>query len=397
MDIFDFTAIQHPAEDPDSDTVTTHFDYHFLHDSILKLDILGHDGPEIVKMLEDFTGLNIDDVDISDEKVISLFTVPDALNLDTSILPITIETGTLGIPEFGTRFAIGLLKATNPHTVSELVRISGLSHGTDVWQGNASVLIENKTATLKECICCRDDIMLYLIKMGVDKKMAFSIMESVRKGKVAKKKEDKWPAWKEELKKHEVPDWYLDSCEKIQYMFPRAHAVAYVMLSVRMAWFKVYYPLAYYSTRFTLKLSDFDGANMLHGIDKAYMAMDALEKKEKKSAKEDDQLTVYEQLMEMYARHIEFLPIDLYKSEATKFVPEGDKIRPPFCSLQGVGESAGLGLVKARNDGQGEFESVEDLVNRSGANKAVIEALRADGALAGMPESSVLSLFDSML
>ena len=394
MDIFDFTPIQHPADDPDSGTITTHFDYHFLHDSILKLDILGHDGPEIVKMLEDFTGVPISQVDISDPRVMSLFTSPEELDIDYDIMPIDIETGTWGIPEFGTRFAIGLLKSTQPHTVSELVRISGLSHGTDVWQGNASELIENGTATLSECICCRDDIMLYLIKMGLEKKTAFSIMESVRKGKVAKKKEDKWPAWKEDMKAHNVPDWYLQSCEKIQYMFPRAHAVAYVMLSVRMAWYKLYYPLAYYATRFTLKISDFDAINMCHGIEKAYRAMQEVQKIDKKSAKDEDQLVVYEQLMEMYARHIKFLPIDLYKSKAALFVPEEDGLRPPFCALAGVGESAGIALEKARDDGGGVFETIEDLQIRSGVNKAVIEALRNDGVLEGMPENDTLSLFD---
>ncbi len=391
--ILDFTPVQHPADDADSDTVTTHFDYHFLHETILKLDILGHDGPEIIKCLEDFTGISMKDVDISDPGMISLFTSADALNLDKSILPIEIEIGTLGIPEFGTHFAMGMLKATHPTTISELVRISGLSHGTDVWQGNASDLIESGTATLKECICCRDDIMLYLIKMGLDKKMAFSVMESVRKGKVANKKEKNWPEWKEQMIAHNVPDWYIASCEKIKYMFPRAHAVAYVMLSARMAWFKLYYPLAYYATRFTLKVGDFDGVNMLHGIDKARAAMVDLERTPKKSAKEEDQLTIYEQLMEMYARHVEFLPVDLYKSEAERFVPEDGKLRPPFCALAGVGVNAAIALVKARDDGRGPYESIADVQQRSGANKSVIETLRSDGVLDGLPENDDLTLF----
>ena len=394
-DILEFTPVQHPADQPDSDTVTTHFDYHFLHETILKLDILGHDGPEIIKCLQDFTGVTIDHVDVSDPRVMSLFTKPDELGIDEELMPIKLETGTLGIPEFGTRFAIGLLKSTQPTTVSELVRISGLSHGTDVWQGNASVLIEEGTATLKECICCRDDIMLYLIKMGLDKKMAFDIMEAVRKGKVAKKKEPKWDeVWRNELVAHNVPEWYIKSCEKIQYMFPRAHAVAYVLLSVRMAWYKLYYPLAYYATRFTLKVDEFDGVNMLHGIDTAYLKMQEIEKIPKKTAKEEGQITIYEQLMEMYARHIEFLPVDLYKSEAKRFVPEDGKLRPPFCALAGVGVNAAEAIVAARNDGLGEFECVEDVVTRAKVNKTVIETLREEGVFDGMPETNDLTLFN---
>lgn len=394
--ILDFTAVQHPADDPDSEIVTTHFDYHFLHETILKLDILGHDGPEIIKCLEDFTGISMDDVDISDPGMLSLFTSSEALNLDKSILPTEIEIGTLGIPEFGTHFAMGMLKATHPSTVSELVRIAGLSHGTDVWQGNAADLIENGTATLKECICCRDDIMLYLIKMGLNKKMAFDIMESVRKGKVAKGAEKNWPTWKQEMIDHNVPDWYIGSCQKIQYMFPRAHAVAYVMLSTRAAWFKLYQPLAFYATRFTLKVDDFDGVNMLFGIDKARAAMVELGKIPKRSAKEDDQFAIYEQLMEMYARHIDFLPIDLYKSEASRFVPEGDKIRPPFAALSGVGVNAAEYLVSARNDGKGPFESIDELIQRAKSNKTVIEALRISGVLDGLPEDDKLTLFDGV-
>ncbi len=394
MEIFDFTPIQHPADDADSDKITTHFDYHFLHDNILKLDILGHDGPEIVKLLETFTGIKADSVNISDPRVISLFTSPKELGLDDSILPITIETGSLGIPEFGTQFAIGLLKATQPHTVSELVRISGLSHGTNVWQGNASELIEKHIATLSECICCRDDIMLYLIKMGCEKKLAFDVMECVRKGNVAKGKAPDWPKWKAEMKAHNVPDWYLESCEKIQYMFPRAHAVAYVLLSVRMAWFKLYEPLAYYATRFTLKVGDFDGANMLFGIDRAYRAMCEIKRPGHKiSDKEDDQLTIYDQLMEMYSRHIEFLPVDLYKSEATRFVPEDGKLRPPFCALSGIGTAAGEALEKCGKEGT-PYSSISDLQTRAKLNKSVIDVLRSNGVLAGLPEDDVMSFFD---
>ena len=263
-----------------------------------------------------------------------------------------------------------------------------------MWQGNASELIAQNTATLSECICCRDDIMLYLIKMGMDKKMAFDIMESVRKGKVAKHTEKSWPLWREEMLKHNVPEWYLKSCEKIQYMFPRAHAVAYVLLSVRMAWFKLYEPLAYYATRFTLKVDDFDGDNMLYGINKAAGAMNALKKAGRKlTDKEEDQLTIYDQVLEMYARHVEFLPVDLYKSAATKFVPENGRLRPPFCALQGVGIAAGEALEKAARTA-GEYSSIDDLQQRARINKTVVEVLRRNNVLAGLPETDELSLFD---
>ena len=393
-DILDFTPIQHPADDDGSGKITTHFDYHFLHDTILKLDILGHDGPKIIKLLQTFTGIDPMGVDISDPKVLSLFVSPEALGVDEELLPEKLETGSLGIPEFGTSFAIGLLRSTQPKNVSDLVRISGLSHGTDVWQGNASELIEKKIATLSECICCRDDIMLYLIKMGVSKELGFEIMEAVRKGKVAKGKCPEWPKWKAELAAHNVPDWYLQSCEKIQYMFPKAHAVAYVLLSVRMTWFKLYEPLAYYATRFTLKVDFFDGANMLRGLDRAKMARNDLKAPGRKiSDKEKDQLTVYDQLMEMYARGYEFLPVDLYKSKASIFVPEDGKLRPPFCALQGVGTSAAEAIESAASEDE-PFSSIADFQARTKANKTVVSILKENGVLKGLPAEEQLTFFD---
>ncbi|MBQ8164345.1 MAG: PolC-type DNA polymerase III [Clostridia bacterium] len=388
-DIYDFTPIQHPADKTDSDTITTHFDYHFLHDNILKLDILGHDGPAMLKYLGDFTGVDTTAVDIADEKVLSLFSSAEALNMDPRELRINIEFGTLGIPEFGTGFAMGMLKDTMPTTVSELVRIAGLSHGTDVWLGNAQDLIKSGTCTLSQAICCRDDIMLFLIKMGMDKKQSFVIMEQVRKGKGLK------PEQIEDMMEHDVPDWYIESCKKIKYMFPKAHAVAYVVLSLRIAWFKVYYPVAYYCTRFTLKVDEFDAENMIHGVDKAFMKMTEMKKMGNALTDKDDrQLIIYEQLMELYARGVEFLPVDLYKSDGVVFRPEDGKIRPPFSSLQGVGANAAQGIVDARNDGKGEFISIEDLRARAGLNKAVIETLKNEGCLDGMPEDDRLSLFD---
>ncbi len=403
-EIFDFTPIQHPADAVDSSIVTTHFDYHFLHDNILKLDILGHDGPAILRLLEDYSGVPCKDAKLDDERVMSLFNSPDALDMDPDLLKIDIPVGTLGIPEFGTNFVKQMLLETRPTSISELVRISGLSHGTDVWSGNAQSLIKEGTCTLSEAICCRDDIMLYLINKGLDKKLSFTIMESVRKGKGLTKEQE------EEMRAHNVPNWYIGSCKKIKYMFPKAHAVAYVVLSVRIAWYKLYYPKEYYAARFTLKVDQFDAATMIHGADKAYAKMalmglvDAEEDQKANdfgggdneggelTAKEEGQAAVYEQLLEMYARGISFLPIDLYQSDAKQFIPEGDGIRPPFCALQGLGLSAAESIVKAREEG-GEFISIEDLKIRSGVNKGVMEVLRAEGCLDGLPESNQLSLF----
>jgi len=411
-DIYDFTPVQHPADDPTSTTITTHFDYHFLHDNILKLDILGHDGPAMLKLLGDFSGVSFEEVVLDDEKVMSLFNSSDALELNHDMLKKEIPLGTLGIPEFGTGFVMQMLKETRPTRMSELVRISGLSHGTDVWVGNAQSLIQEGKCTLSQAICCRDDIMLYLIKMGLDKKMSFTIMESVRKGKGLK------PEWKEAMIANNVPDWYIESCEKIKYMFPKAHAVAYVVLSVRIAWYKLYYPIAYYCARFSLKADDFDGASMIHGYEKAYSRYlmiagkggadadsqsasgedgeggedSAPKGKAGLTAKEISAMAIYDQVFEMYGRGIEFLPIDLYKSDAKYFKPEDGKIRPPFCALQGLGVAAAENIVKARETGE-PFLTVEDLKIRGNVNKAVIEILRDEGCLEGLPETNQLSFF----
>lgn len=420
-EIYDFTPVQHPAEKADSGTITTHFDYHFLHDNILKLDILGHDGPAMLKLLEEYTGINSLTVDINDAEMLSLFNSSKALGLDEKLLKKPIPLGTLGIPEMGTNFVTKMLIETKPSTISELVRISGLSHGTDVWSGNAQTLIKEGTCTLSQAICCRDDIMLYLINMNMDKKMSFDIMEAVRKGKGLK------PEWEEAMKAHEVPQWYIDSCKKIKYMFPKAHAVAYVTLSLRIAWYKVYRPVEYYAARFSLKLDDFDGASMLHGIDRLYGKMAVLNlinssgeedgaedvgsfaddgsddesggsgKKGDMSAKDKAQAALYSLLVEMYARKIEFLPVDIYKSDGKFFKPENGKIRPPIASLQGVGEAAAMSIVleRDRRIAQGEsFMSVEDVQLSAGVNKSVIEMLRAEGCFEGLPETNQLSVFD---
>ena len=392
MEIYDFTPIQRPADKVASDVITTHFDYHFLHDNILKLDILGHDGPTIIRLLEDYTGVKSKEVNISDDKVLSLFNSNEALNLDKDLTKIDIQLGTFGIPEFGTGFVQNMLLDTRPNSISELVRISGLSHGTDVWIGNAKNLITEGTCTLSEAICCRDDIMLFLINKGLDKKLSFIIMEAVRKGRGLT------PEQEQAMREKNVPEWYILSCKKIKYMFPKAHAVAYVILSLRIAWYKVYYPMQFYAATFSLKVDDFDASNMIYGIDKAYSKYSVIANSAKGdgqaelTAKEEGQLTLYELLFEMYARNIKFLPIDLYKSEATKFVPEGDAIRPPLCSLAGIGQAAGESIVRSREEG--EFLSVEDLKIRTGITKSAIEILRQEGCLDGMPETNQLSLFD---
>ncbi len=416
-EIYDFTPVQHPAEKENSDTITTHFDYHFLHDNILKLDILGHDGPAMLKLLEEYTGIDSLTVDINDPDMLSLFNSSKALGLKEELLKKPIPLGTLGIPEMGTNFVTKMLLETKPSSISELVRISGLSHGTDVWNGNAQTLIKEGTCTLSQAICCRDDIMLYLINQHLDKKMSFDIMESVRKGKGLR------PEWEAAMKEHNVPQWYIDSCKKIKYMFPKAHAVAYVTLSLRIAWYKLYQPVAYYAARFSLKLDDFDGTFMIHGLDRMYGKMALLNlvngpddadiaddtegdadddggsagKKGDVSAKEKAQAALYSLLVEMYARGIEFLPVDIYKSDAKYFRPENGAIRPPIAAFQGVGEAAAMSIVKERDrriENNEDFLSVEDLQLSAGVNKSVIETLRAEGCFEGMPDTNQMSLFD---
>ena len=405
-EITDFTPVQHPAEKAGSDIITTHFDYRFLHDTILKLDILGHDGPELLKQFYELSGVNFTEAEIDDEKVLSLFSSSDALNMDPEKLKIDIPLGTLGIPEFGTGFVMGMLRDTLPKSISELIRISGLSHGENVWVGNAKDLIMNGTCTLKEAICCRDDIMLYLINKGIEKGTAFKITESVRKGNGLK------PEWEELMLSNDVPEWYIDSCKKIHYMFPKAHATAYVILSLRVGWYKVYYPLAYYCARFTTKLSLFDAAIMIHGPERAYQQYAAVreslgdeqtDKAEGNKEDEDEQQEEHEtsnkevvqcdllkQVLEMYARGIEFLPVDLYKSDATRFLPEDGKIRPPFATIQGVGINAATALAEAGKT-VGRYISVADVQSTTGINKATIEALRAEGCFDGMPETNQLT------
>lgn len=384
-DIHDFTPVNFPANKKDSGSITTHFDYHSISGRILKLDLLGHDTPTIIRMFEEITGISDKDVPLDDPETMSLFNSPKALGLTKD--DIECETGTLGIPEFGTNFVRAMVKETKPKCFADLLRISGLSHGTDVWVGNAQELIANGTCELNNVIATRDDIMVYLIAHGVDNKMSFDIMEHVRKGKGLK--EDEIAAMQEK----DVPEWYIESCQKIKYMFPKAHAVAYVMMSVKIAYFKVHYPKAFYATYFSMKTADFDAAIIAQGLETIERTMSLLrEKGNSKTAKEGNMLTILEVCREMYKRNIICEKVDLYKSDDKKFKVTENGILPPLCALQGVGETAATSIKEARKDG--EFISHEDLINRSKANKTVIEVLDNHGALKNMDKTNQISIFN---
>ncbi len=300
--------------------------------------MLGHDDPTVIRMLQDLTGVDPKTIPLDDKKTMSLFTSTKALGVEPE--QIHSKTGSFGIPEFGTKFVRGMLEDTKPTTFEELIRISGLSHGTDVWLNNAETLIKEGKATLSEAICTRDDIMTYLIKKGLNPDHAFKIMEAVRKGKVAKGAEPKWEEYVEEMREHDVPEWYIDSCKKIKYMFPKAHAVAYVTMAFRIAWFKVYYPLAYYCAYFSIRADDFDSEIMIYGKEKVKQKMKELEALgNNMSVKEKGVYTILEIVLEMYERGFKFLPIDLYKSHSTKFLIEDGAIRPPLSSIPGLRRS----------------------------------------------------------
>ncbi|RKD34765.1 PolC-type DNA polymerase III [Thermohalobacter berrensis] len=383
-EIFDFTPIQYPANDKSSGVITTHFDYHSISGRILKLDILGHDVPTIIKMLEDLTGVDPQQIPLDDKQTLKIFTSTEPLGISKE--DINCEVGTLGIPEFGTKFVRQMLIDTKPNSFAGLVRISGLSHGTDVWLNNAQDLVKNGVATLEEVISTRDDIMLYLIYNGLNKKKSFKIMEKVRKGKGLTEEEEQY------MRENNIPDWYIESCKKIKYMFPKAHAVAYTMMSFRIAYFKVYYPEAFYATYFTSKAMDFDADLITKGEETVKEKIKELESLgNNKTAKEKNLLTVLEVALEMYKRGLKFEKVDLYKSDSDKFLIGKNGIIPPLKSLQGVGENAAKSIAKERENGQ--FLSIEDLVNRAKVTKTVIEALKGHGCLDGMPESNQLSLF----
>jgi len=394
MDVYDFTPIAYPAEDVTAQWKTTHFDFHSIHDNILKLDLLGHDDPTMIKMLLNLSGLKPDEIPIDDQKVMSIFQGSESLGVTSE--QIYAKVGTLGVPEFGTRFVMGMLEETKPSTFAELLQISGLSHGTDVWLGNAQELIKTGQATLKEVIGCRDDIMLYLTHAGLDSSVAFKIMEKVRKGAWSKIPESERKTYLEAMNANNVPEWYINSCTKIKYMFPKAHAAAYVIMALRVAYFKVHMPLLYYCAYFSVRATDFDLIAMNNGLSAVKARIQEIkEKAQEATNKEKNMLSVLEICNEMLERGFTFSKIDLYKSDAKNFLIENNTLIPPFKAMESLGESIAGQIVEARDDG--EFLSKEDLKQRTSLSKTLIEKMSEQGILNGLPEENQLSLFDEIL
>ena len=393
MDVHDFTPVQYPANNPFADWKTTHFDFHQIHDNILKFDILGHVDPTAMKMLERMSGIDVRTIPMNDPQTMSIFSSVDALNIDTS--KNTEQTGAAGLPEFGTPFVRGILELTRPTTFDELLKISGLSHGTDVWLGNAKDLIDNGICTLKSVIGCRDDIMVYLLHKGMKPKLAFTIMESVRKGKGLKEE------WIVEMKANGVEDWYIESCKKIKYMFPKAHAVAYVMMAIRIAWFKVHMPMIYYCMFFSIRCDAYDIETMIKGEASIRQRMAQIQelsrsndRNVKPSKKDLDTFSTLELALEMVLRGYHFSNIDINRSSATEFIVDTENrnaIIPPFTSIDGLGESVADSIVKAREEAP--FLSKEDLLKRSSLSVSLMKKLDALGALEGLQEENQLSLF----
>ena len=390
--IYSFTPVQHPANDMSTDIITTHFDYHSIDHNLLKLDILGHDDPTMIRMLQDLTGVDPQTIPLDSPEVMSLFQNTSALGIEPEDIG-GCKLGALGIPEFGTDFAMQMLIDTKPQAFSDLVRIAGLSHGTDVWLGNAQTLIQEGKATISTAICTRDDIMTYLIGKGLDSEESFTIMERVRKGAVANGKCKEWPEYKKDMLDHGVPDWYVWSCEKIKYMFPKAHAAAYVMMAWRIAWCKVFYPLAYYAAFFSIRATSFNYELMCQGKERLeYFMHDYERRKDTLSKKEQDTYKDMRIVQEMYARGFEFLPIDLYKAKAHHFQIIDNKLMPSISTIDGLGDKAADAVVEAAKDGK--FLSRDDFRQRTKVSKTVIDLMVDLGILADLPESNQLSLFD---
>ncbi len=390
MEIWDFCPVQHPADDVNTDIITTHFEYHSMEDNLLKLDMLGHDDPTMIRMLQDITGVDPQTIPLDDPGTLSIFTSSKVLDFEND--PILGPTGAVAIPEFNTKFTRGMLMDTMPTQFNTLIRLSGFSHGTDVWLGNARDLIVNKVATVDSTVGCRDDIMIYLMDQGVEPLTAFNIMEAVRKGRV--KKGGFADGWVETMKEHNVPDWYIDSLAKIGYLFPKAHAAAYVMMAFRIAWFKVHRPLAFYAAFFSIRAKAIDATCMCMGMDVAKAKMKEIEAKDKPAAVEEDMLTTLEVFYEFYLRGFTMAKMDLYRSDATKFLvdEENNALIPPFTSCPGLGESAALSIVEARKGK--EFISIEEFSNSCPkVSKSHIEQLKFMGALDGIPDTSQITLF----
>ena len=389
-EIYSFTPIQQPANDMTTDVVTSHFEYHSIDHNLLKLDILGHDDPTMIRRLEDLTGLDATTIRLDDPDVMALFHGTESLHITPEDIN-GIPLGSLGVPEFGTDFAMQMLIDANPQNFSDLVRIAGLAHGTDVWLGNAQELIKSGQCTISTAICCRDDIMVYLIHMGLESGTAFQIMENVRKGNVAKGKCAKWEEWKEDMKAHGVPDWYIWSCQKIKYMFPKAHAAAYVMMAWRIAYFKVNYPLQYYAAFFSIRASAFSYEMMCFGKEKVLYHINMIQSidKNKRTAKDEDKLKDLKLVLEMYARGFEFMPIDIYVADDIRFQVIDGKIMPSLASIEGMGEKAAKQLKDAA--GKGRFISKEDLQAHSKIGKSAIDKLSELGILDGMPDTNQLT------
>ncbi len=385
-DINYFTPVQHPANDMTTDTVTTHFDYHSIDHNLLKLDILGHDDPTMIRMLQDLTGIDPVGIPLDDPQVMSLFKSTEALGITPDQIG-GCKLGALGIPEFGTEFAMQMLIDTKPQAFSDLVRIAGLAHGTDVWLGNAQTLIQEGKATISTAICTRDDIMVYLIGMGVESSLAFTIMESVRKGKGLKEE------WEKAMKEADVPDWYIWSCKKIKYMFPKAHAAAYVMMAWRIAYCKINYPLAFYAAFFSIRASAFSYELMCQGREHLEKVMqDYRQRGDTLSKKEQDAYRDMKLVQEMYARGYDFVPIDIFSARARAFQIVGDRLMPSLNSIDGLGEKAADAIVEAARDGA--FLSRDDFRQRTKVSKTVVDLMAGLNLLGDLPESNQISLFD---
>ena len=383
-DVIEFTPVQYPADKKEKNTITTHFDFHAMDDRLVKLDILGHDDPTALRMMQDITGLDPKEIPLDDPETMKIFRTIEPLGI--TLEELDCDVGSIAIPEFGTSFVRKMLMDTRPTTMEELVRLAGLSHGTDVWLGNAQDLVLSGQATLSQVICTRDDIMNYLLLQGGDPLMSFKTMESVRKGRGLT------PEMEEHMQKLNIPEWFVTSCKKIKYMFPRAHAAAYVMMAFRVAYYKVHLPLAFYSVYFTVRADAFDLAQASGGAERVLKNIKALKAKGNDiETKEADLLVILEVVYEMNLRGIELLPIDLMRSKAKRFTIEGNAIRPPFSSIAGVGGNAAIGIEEAQSGGP--FASVEDFRLRTKANSAVIGAMRALGCFDGMPETNQLTLF----